>query len=81
MTMKETFWKGFTLTPALSHQRLCRNGGKCLVCHSEPFAYRHSDPERSEGEESLFSAQGKLHEESHRINKLQNRDSSANASE
>ncbi|MGB6874380.1 MAG: tRNA lysidine(34) synthetase TilS [Dehalococcoidia bacterium] len=32
-------------------------------CHSEPFATCHSDPERSEGEESNL-AQGKLREES-----------------
>jgi hypothetical protein len=36
-------------------------------------------PERSEG--SRFLAQGKLREESHRVNKLENRDSSADASE
>ena len=45
------------------------------VCHSEPFAVCH--PERSEGYQ--FLAQGKLREESHRINTLENRDSSANA--
>src|SRR3989338_5511192 len=33
------------------------------LCHSEPFAC-HSDPECNEGEESRFSAQGKLREES-----------------
>ena len=54
-----------------SHQRLCHNEGND-VCHSEPFAMCH--PERSEG--SRFLAQGKLHEESHRVNKLENRDSS-----
>jgi hypothetical protein len=45
-------------------------------CHSEPFAC-HS--ERSE--ESRFWAQGKLREESHIINALENGDSSAGASE
>jgi hypothetical protein len=43
------------------------------TCHPEP---RACHLERSEG-----SAQGKLREESQRINELQNRDSSANASE
>jgi len=41
----------------------------------------HPDPERTEGEGSWFLAQGKLREESHGINTLENRDSSANASE
>jgi len=25
-----------------------------LICHCEPFTFCHSDPERSEGEESYF---------------------------
>ena len=41
----------------------------------------HPDPERTEGEGSRFLAQCKLREESHRVNKLENRDSSAYASE
>jgi len=35
-------------------------------CHSEPFTYCHSDPERSEGEES-HSAQDRLLEQSQEI--------------
>ena len=52
-----------------------------MPCLSEPFAICHPDPERTEGEGSRFLAQGKLREESHGVNKLENRDSSANASE
>jgi hypothetical protein len=50
---------------------------KELACLSEPFDICH--PERSEG--SWFLAQDQLREESHRINELENRYSSANAPE
>jgi len=53
---------------------------KLNACHSEPFAC-HSDPVFNTGEESLPLAQGKLREESQGINRFENRDSSANASE
>ncbi len=53
-----------------------RKHSKHTFCHSEPFAC-HSD-----GAKRLKNlAQDKLREESHDFNKLQNKDSSANASE
>ena len=87
MTLQTSFLSKYARIPPSSAGRmnglpsplggLCHNEGNGMFVILNPSPY--VTLERSEG--SRFLAQGKLREESHGVNKLENRDSSANASE